>query len=68
MVLESKQRVEESHLERDKAMLKEQQLVGKVTRLEQQLRDEDRERNLRSDRVCDSLRAKHRAELERLKD
>lgn len=43
-------------------------MLQKVARIEQQLRDEDRERNVRFDRVTDSLRSKHKAELERKQD
>lgn len=68
LVMESKKRIEECNLERDKVLLKESQLLQKVARIEQQLRDEDRERNLRFDRVTDSLRSKHKAELERKQD
>ena len=40
---ESKKRIEEANLERDRVLLKEKQYLGRVSRLEEQLSKESRE-------------------------
>lgn len=61
---ESKKRIEDSNLERDRVLLKEQQYLTRISRLEEQLKTESTERQERHDRVVESLRQKHKTVLE----
>ena len=61
---ESKKRIEEANLERDRVLLKEKQYLGRVSRLEEQLSKESREQQDRHERVTESLRQKHKTLLE----
>ena len=53
---DSKKRIEDSNLERDRVLLKEQQYLARIARLEEQLKLEASERQERHDRVIESLR------------
>ena len=53
---DSKKRIEDSNLERDRVLLKEQQYLSRISRLEEQLKLEASERQERHDRVIESLR------------
>ena len=61
---ESKKRIEDANLERDRVLLKEQQYLTKVARLEDQLKKEAAERQERHERVTESLRQKHATLME----
>ena len=61
---ESKKRIEDANLERDRVLLKEQQYLTKVGRLEDQLKKEAAERQERHERVTESLRQKHATLME----
>lgn len=65
---DSKKRIEDSNLERDRVLLKEQQYLSRISRLEEQLKLEASERQERHDRVIESLRQKHRTMLEQKHD
>jgi hypothetical protein len=65
---DSKKRIEEINLERDRVLLKEQQYLTRISRLEEQLKLESNERQERHDRVVESLRQKHRTMLEQKHD
>ena len=53
---ESKKRIEDANLERDRVLLKEQQYLTRVTRLEDQIQKEAKEHQDRHERVIESLR------------
>jgi hypothetical protein len=57
---ESKKRIEDANLERDRVLLKEQQYLQRIGRLEDQIKKEATERQERHERVIESLRAKHK--------
>ena len=61
---ESKKRIEDANLERDRVLLKEQQYLTRVQRLEEQLNKEAKEHQERHERVVESLRLKHKTILE----
>jgi hypothetical protein len=60
LAAESRKRIEDANLERDRILLKEQQYLSNISRLEEDLRRESKEHSERHDRVIDSLRQKHR--------
>jgi len=55
-------------LERDRVLLKEQQYLTRVARLEEQLNKEAKEHQDRHERVVESLRLKHKTLLEAKSD
>lgn len=65
---ESKARIEEANLERDRVLLKEQQYLTRVSRLEEQLSREAKDHQERHERVVESLRQKHKTSLEQKSD
>lgn len=65
---ESKKRIEDANLERDRVLLKEQQYLTRVTRLEEQLNKEAKDHQERHERVVESLRLKHKTILEQKND
>ena len=65
---ESKKRIEDANLERDRVLLKEQQYLTRVTRLEEQLNREAKDHQERHERVVESLRLKHKTLLEQKSD
>lgn len=66
--MESKKRIEDANLERDRIMLKEQQHLTRISNLEIQLRQDGQERQERHDRVMTNLRAKHKSQIEQKVD
>lgn len=65
---ESKKRIEESNQERDRVMLKEQQYLRQIARLEERIKSEAQDRQERSDRIIESLRQKQKTLLENKED
>ena len=65
---ESKKRIEDANLERDRVLLKEQQYLTRVTRLEDQLTKEAKDHQDRHERVVESLRQKHKTLMEQKQD
>lgn len=68
MANESKKRIEDANLERDRVLLKEQQYLTRVGRLEEQLNREAKDHQERHERVIESLRLKHKTILEQKND
>ena len=66
--MESKKRLEEANQERDKVLLKEQQYLRQIARLEDRLKEEGQTRQDRHEKLLESLRLKHKATLEKLND
>ena len=66
--MESKKRLEEANQERDKVLLKEQQYLRQIARLEDRLKEEGQTRQDRHEKLLESLRLKHKATLETLND
>ena len=64
LAIESKKRIEDANLERDRVLLKEQQYLTRVSRLEEQLNKEAKDHQERHDRVIESLRQKHKTLLD----
>lgn len=65
---ESKKRIEESNSERDKVLLKEQQYLRQIARLEERLKEEGSERQERHDKLIESLRLKQKSALDQRDD
>lgn len=63
-MVESKKRIEESNSERDKVLLKEQQYLRQIARLEERIKEEASERQERQDKIVESLRLKHKSMLD----
>ena len=61
---ESRKRIEEANLERDKVALKEAQYLRQIERAEGMLATEAKERKERHDRLLEAIREKHRAVVE----
>lgn len=68
LATESKKRIEESNQERDRVMLKEQQYLRQIARLEERIKSEGQDRQERSDRIIESLRQKQKTLLENKED
>lgn len=68
MAMESKKRIEEANLDRDRVLLKEQQHMTRIGRLEEQLSRESKEQQERHERVVASLRQKHSSTIEKKND
>ena len=68
LALESKKRIEDANLERDRVLLKEQQLLNRISTLERQIQTESQELNERHDRVLNNLRSKHKHQMEQKAD
>ena len=64
MAADCKKRIDESNSERDRVLLKEQQYLRQIQRLEERLKTESQERQERSDRLVESLRANHKNVLD----
>ena len=64
LATESKKRIEEANLERDRIQLKEGQYLRQIERLEDNQRTEGKDRKERHDRLIEALRQKHRAILD----
>lgn len=60
---ESKKRIEDANLERDRARLKESQLLQKISRLESDQKADAQEWRERQDRVLDALKSKHKNQM-----
>lgn len=65
---ESKKRIEEANLERDRIQLKESQYLRQISRLEESIKTEASERKERHDRLIEALREKHRVVLDSRND
>jgi len=61
---ESKKRIEDANLERDRVLLKEQQYLSKITRMEDLMKQESNDKQERHERVVESLRQKHASQIE----
>lgn len=61
---ESKRRIEDANLERDRIQLKEGQYLRQIERLEETLNTESKERKQRHDQLIEALREKQRAILD----
>jgi hypothetical protein len=61
---ESRKRIEEANLERDKVALKEAQYLRQIERAEGMLATEAKERKERHDRLLEAIREKHKAVVE----
>lgn len=61
---DSKKRIEDANLERDRVLLKEQQYLSKIARLEDLMKQESADKQERHDRVVESLRQKHASQIE----
>lgn len=68
LATESKRRIEEANLERDRIQLKEAQYLRQIERLEDTIRSEAQDRKTRHDRLIDALREKQRAVLDSKND
>ena len=68
LATESKKRIEEANLERDRIHLKEAQYLRQIGRLEETLKTEASERKERYDRLIEALREKQRAILDSRND
>jgi chromosome segregation ATPase len=68
LAAESKKRIEESNAERDKVLLKEQQYLRQIARLEERVKTEGQERQERHDKIVESLRLKHKSSLDQRDD
>lgn len=66
--MESKKRLEEANQERDKVLLKEQQYLRQIARLEDRLKEEGQTRQDRHEKLLESIRLKHKSTLETLND
>jgi hypothetical protein len=56
LAAESRKRIEDANLERDRILLKEQKYLSNISQLEEDLRRESRDHAERHDRVIESLR------------
>lgn len=61
---DSKKRIEDANLERDRVLLKEQQYLSKIARLEDLMKQESADKQERHDRLVESLRQKHASQIE----
>jgi len=61
---ESRKRIEEANLERDKVALKEAQYLRQIERLEDTITTEAKERKERHDRLLEAIREKQKAIVE----
>jgi hypothetical protein len=61
---DSKKRIEDANLERDRVLLKEQQYLSKIARLEDLMKQESADKQERHDRVVESLRQNHASQIE----
>lgn len=68
MAVESKKRLEEANQERDKVLLKEQQYLRQIARLEDRLKEEGSSRQERHEKLLESLRLKHKSTVDNLND
>lgn len=64
MASESKKSIEDANLERDRIQLKEATYLRQITRLEETLTQEGKDRKERHDRLIEALREKQKAILE----
>lgn len=64
LATESKKRIEDANLERDRIQLKEAQYLRQIERLEETLKQENADRKERHDRLIEALREKQRAVLD----
>ena len=64
LATESKKRIEDANLERDRIHLKEAQYLRQIARLEDTIKTESAERKERHDRLIEALREKQRAVLD----
>lgn len=64
LATDSKKRIEDANLERDRVLLKEQQYLSKIARLEDLMRQEAKDKQDRHERVVESLRQKHAFQLD----
>lgn len=65
---DSKQKVEEALLERDKATLKEQQYVSNINKLQGELKTVNSDINQKRNTLIDNIRNKHRIMLQQRDD
>ena len=65
---ESRRRIEDANLERDRIALKEAQYLRQIERLENQLVTEAKERKDRHDKLIEALRDKHKNLIESRED
>ena len=68
LAVESKKRLEEANQERDKVLLKEQQYLRQIARLEDRLKEESTSRQDRHEKLLESLRLKHKSTVDTLND
>jgi hypothetical protein len=68
LATESKKKLEEAHSERDRVLLKEQQYLRNIARLEERLKEEAAERQERHEKLVESLRLKHKSSLDQRDD
>lgn len=68
LATESKKRIEDANLERDRIQLKEASYLRQITRLEDQIKEEATERKERHDRLIEALREKQQAILDSRND
>lgn len=68
LATESKKRIEEANLERDRVQLKEQQYLRQISRLEDTIKEVSVEKKQRYDSLIEALREKHRAVLDSRND
>lgn len=68
LATESKRKIEEANLERDRMQLKEATYLRQIARLEDSLKQEASERKDRHDRLIETLREKQRAMLDSKND
>ena len=61
LATESRKRIEDANLERDRVQLKEAQYLRQIERLEETLETESKERKERHDRLIEALREKQKA-------
>lgn len=68
MANESRRRIEDANLERDRIALKEAQYLRQIERLENSLVTEAKERKERHDKLIEALRDKHKNLIESRED
>ncbi len=68
LATESKKKLEDAHSERDRVLLKEQQYLRNIARLEERLKEEAAERQERHEKLVESLRLKHKSSLDQRDD
>jgi chromosome segregation ATPase len=68
LATESKRRIEDANLERDRIQLKETQYLRQISRLEDSIKQEAIDRKERHDRLIEALREKQRTVLDSRND